>query len=397
MFAPSTFLSDSRNSLLHWLVGFGRALRAGGVAVNPASLSDLCRATDCIDIGEREDLRAAARATLVCKYEELETFDRIFDEFWKRNEQELRAPTPGRDEQEHDEQGPRRDIREDAYFETLLEADREGDDSADRSMDVNDDVISYSDSDGISGRDLGELDADELKDARKLVARLAKLLRNRPGRRFRTARRGRLVDFRRSFRGNLSHGFAAIELKYRRPRRKKVRLVLLCDVSGSMARYSAFLLEFIYALRHELPATEAAIFSTHLTPISESLQVRDIAASLREVSSKAAGFGDGTNIGTSLFEFNKRYAQTMMRSKAIVVVLSDGWDRGDAALMRREIARLGSRAHKLIWLNPLLGADGYQPLCEGMAAALPHLDHFLPAHNLASLAAATEVLRGAQA
>ncbi len=168
---------------------------------------------------------------------------------------------------------------------------------------------------------------------------------------------------------------------------------MLCDVSGSMAQYSGFLLEFMFAIRARLPTTEAAVFATHMSPVSDALQARNIADALHNISGAASGWGGGTDIGGSLAEFNDHYAQSMLRSKAIVVILSDGWDRGDAPRMQWELAQLRRRAHTLIWLNPLLGSADYHPLCRGMQAALPYLDHFLPAHNLASLANVVTLLR----
>jgi uncharacterized protein with von Willebrand factor type A (vWA) domain len=202
-----------------------------------------------------------------------------------------------------------------------------------------------------------------------------------------------VIDFRRSFRSNLQQGFSGLELKYRKPKIKKIKLMLLCDISGSMERYSRFLLDFIYALQHQLPAIEAAVFATHMTPITPYLKQPELHASLAEVANHARGWGGGTNIGQALAEFNRHYGREMLHSKTVMIILSDGWDRGDASAMREQIADLRRRVDRLIWLNPLLGSADYQPLCRGIETALPYLDHFLPAHNLASLANVAELLR----
>jgi uncharacterized protein with von Willebrand factor type A (vWA) domain/MoxR-like ATPase len=386
---PST---EQDPTLLRHLVNFGHHLREGGVIVNPARIADLCRALDHVDIGVHEDFRAAARATLVSNREDLASFERLFSEYWfPADDERETGPTP--EHRQADEVAGGDPALLESGPDVALLGDDDGPAEPPDADAVN--AISYSKHTALGQKDLGTLNEEEIIAARRLIQDLVRALMNRPGRRHRAANRGRMIDFRRSFRHNVAQGFEALELHYRRPRIKKLKLIVLCDVSGSMARYAGFLLDFIYALRHELPSTEAAVFSTHLTPITSYLRTRDIARSLQEVADQAAGWGGGTDIGRSLAEFNSRYSQAMLSSRAVVLILSDGWDRGDARTMRTEIAQLRRRAHRIIWLNPLLGGKDYQPLCRGIRAALPHLDHFLPAHNLASLADVAEVLRAA--
>lgn len=384
--------ANTESTFLHHLVGFGRQLRAAGVAVDPASMIDLCRAMDHLNIGVREDLKAAARATLVSNRDDLENFERIFAEYWDRQPESELASGKAPDSRQRDGSEPQQQTALAPLQEQdlLLVGDEESTESA---QPVDGEAIAYSKQDALRHKDLGQMNKSEIAAARTLIAEFVSVLANRPGHRYLPARRGRLIDFRKSFRQNLGHGFAAIELRYKKRRIKKLKLIVLCDVSGSMAQYSSFLLEFIFAIREKLPTTEAAVFATHMSPITQALRTNDIAQSLRNVSGVASGWGGGTDIGGSLAEFNDHYAQSMLRSKAIVVILSDGWDRGDAPRMKSEVAWLRRRAHKLIWLNPLLGADDYQPLCRGMQTALPYLDHFLPAHNLASLADVVNSLR----
>ena len=384
--------ANTKSTFLHHLVGFGRQLRAGGVAVDPASMIDLCRAIDHIDIGSRADVRAAAQATLVSSRDDLENFERIFAEYWDRQPESALASGRAHDSRQLDGSEPQQQTALAPLQEQklLLVGDEESTESV---QSVDGGAVAYSKQDVLRHKDLGKLDESEIAAARTLVADFIKTLANRPGYRYQAARRGRLIDFRRSFRQNLSHGFAAIEFRYKKRRIKKLKLMLLCDVSGSMAQYSSFLLEFIFAIQEKLPTTEAAVFATHMSPITQALQMNDIARSLQNVSASASGWGGGTDIGGSLAEFNNHYEKSLRGSKAIVVILSDGWDRGDVPRMRQQVARLRRRAHKLIWLNPLLGGKDYQPLCRGMQTALPYLDHFLPAHNLASLADVVTMLR----
>lgn len=382
--------ANTESTLLHHLVGFGRRLRAEGVAVDPASMIVLCRAMDHIEIGAIEDVKAAAKATLVNHRDDLEVFDRIFAEYWNLPVG-VTAPKTNLGENPAGESPTQQRSRQERRLIQLMLSGDENEASA--VGQEHGETVGYSAHDILSRKDLGSLDEEELRVARKLMAQLVKSLVNKPGRRYRSERTGSSVDFRRSFRRNLQQGFAGLELSYRKRRIRKLRLMVLCDVSGSMERYSRFLLDFIYALRHELPATEAGIFATHMTPITAHIKARDLQQSLRQVADHADGWGGGTDIGRSLAEFNVHHARGMLKSKTVMIILSDGWDRGNARVMHKEIATLRRRVHKLIWLNPLLGSADYQPLCRGIRTALPYLDHFLPAHNLASLAAVSDILR----
>jgi hypothetical protein len=195
------------------------------------------------------------------------------------------------------------------------------------------------------------------------------------------ARRGR-VDLRRTLRANLSRG-DFIELKYRRRKLRKARLVLLCDVSGSMDLYSRFLLQFLFAMQNVFVRVETFTFSTRLTRVSEHLRgrsYRQVLRRLRDVQDWSAG----TRIGESIAQFNREWSHVVDRH-TIVIILSDGWDTGQPELLAQELLRIKRRAGRLIWLNPLLGNAAYEPLTRGMAAALPLLDHFAAAHNLAAL------------
>lgn len=354
------------------------ALRAAGLPADPAGAIDFCAGLQQIDIANALDFQAAARTTLMHRKEDLARFDEVFREYWlgqrrPRNrladtdESEVQGqeaqPSP---EEEPDEQsGPEKDDRQATYgTEEILRR-----------------------------KDLATLTDTDIEKARRLIRRFVAEFATLRSRRHRASRRGRLLDFRRMLRRSAARGSELTELQFRQRQIKKSRLMLLCDVSGSMERYSRFLLEFIYALRRELPDTEVAVFATRMTVITDLLSARTVTSSLREVARRAGDWGSGTDIGGCLRDFNDRYARDMLTSDTVVVLLSDGWDRGDAQLMRDEIAHLRRRAHKIIWLNPLLGNIDYEPLTRGMLTALPHLDQFLPAHNLESLARLAKTLR----
>jgi uncharacterized protein with von Willebrand factor type A (vWA) domain len=186
-------------------------------------------------------------------------------------------------------------------------------------------------------------------------------------------------------RRNLATGGDPVTWLWRRRLTEPRSLVLLCDVSGSMERHARLLLRFSHALARSEIRTEAFVFGTRLTRITPQMRHRDPDEALRRVSSAVGDWSGGTRIGGAFREFNQRWARRVLRTSGIVIVVSDGWDRGDASVVGTETARLRRNCHRLIWLNPLAGSAGYRPLAAGMAAAYPHLDVFLPAHDLASL------------
>jgi len=354
------------------------ALKDAELPADPAGAIELCRGLEHIDIGQPRDFHAAARATLMHRRENLARFDEVFREFWY-GQKRPRTQDPGKDETEV--QGPE---------PQPAPEERPG---LDEGHDEDDQQASYSADEVIATRDLATLTDDEIERARQLIRQFVSAFATLRARRHQISRRGQLLDFRRMLRRAAAHGTDLTEIYYRRRKIRKVRLMLLCDVSGSMERYSRFLLEFIYALRRELPDTEVAVFATRMTVITDLLSTRSVATSLREVAERAGDWGGGTDIGGCLRDFNDRYAREMLTSNSVVVLLSDGWDRGDARMMSEEIGNLRRRAHKIVWLNPLLGSVDYEPLTRGMRTALPHLDYFLPAHNLQSLAKLARTLQ----
>ena len=191
----------------------------------------------------------------------------------------------------------------------------------------------------------------------------------------------------------MPYGEYCLKLAYKTHRLKKNKLILFCDVSGSMERYSRFLIQLICAMGARISNIEVAVFSTRMTSITPYLNRRDIDEVIKQMSDQVHDWAGGTNIGGCLRELNEQQAHQMLSSHTIAVILSDGWDQGDADLMRAEMEQLRRRVKKIIWLNPLLGNANYQPLCKGMQTALPFLDYFLPVHNLESLAEATKLLR----
>jgi uncharacterized protein with von Willebrand factor type A (vWA) domain len=359
------------------VVRFGGLLRRQSLPITPRQVMDAVRALDHLDIMDREEVRLGLGATFLTRPEEAAIFDRAFDAFWRQRTEAdevgeaLAGPTMP---QESDGPGPESQgaPRERLALEGWGGVEEEdGDDPLS--------VPAASEVEAMAARDFSTFSAEQLDDVLRLTVKIARRLARRVSRRRRPVRRRGL---RRTLRANLTRG-EIIDLRYRRRKRRKVRLVLLCDVSGSMDLYSRFLLQFLFALQHVFARVETFTFSVHLTRVTEHLRAR----SYREVLKRLQDVRDwsgGTRIGESLAEFNRRWPHLVDR-RTIVIVLSDGWDTGDPEVLATELLRIKRRAGRVIWLNPLLGNPSYEPLTRGMAAALPLVDHFAAAHNLAAL------------
>lgn len=371
-------------SMVGRIVAFSRALHQAGVEVNSGNLIDFCQGLGFVGVSDRRDFYAAARATLVSRYDDLETFDLVFRAFWELPSDPLDVELSDDKEVESSLDAP---AEPDAGLEAAEEDDGEAEGEGESAE------ASYSPDEVLLQKDLAALTDKEIEQARKVIAEIVQIIANRRSRRRVPEKWGREVDFRRTWRKNALYGRDGVALAMRRRRIKKTKLMLLCDVSGSMDCYSRFLIQVIYALKKEIRDVEVGVFSTRMTPISRLLKSKSVDESLKEVSETVHDWAGGTDIGRCLREFNDQFARDMLRSRAVMIIVSDGWDRGDAGLMRQEMERLRRRVHKLLWLNPLLGSPGYQPLCLGMKTALPYLDYFMPAHNLESLVQLAKTLR----
>jgi uncharacterized protein with von Willebrand factor type A (vWA) domain len=238
----------------------------------------------------------------------------------------------------------------------------------------------------------------ELRDAERLVDLLVPKLERRRTRRYELHPHGRRIAPRAMFRSNLGTGGEILRWVWRRPVKRPRPLVVICDISGSMERHSRLLLRFVQALAAQSTVkTESFVFGTRLTRVTRLLRDRDRDRALARVADSVTDWAGGTRIGESFHEFNVKWARRSLRTSGVVIVVSDGWDRGDPALVAVEAARLRRNCHRLVWLNPLAGTAGYQPLAAGMRAAFPYIDDFLAAGTVASLERLGEVLAGARA
>ena len=261
-----------------------------------------------------------------------------------------------------------------------------GDDANDASSDRIEVTQTYSAREVLRQKDFARFTAEEVSQAKAMMGQMVWDLGKRRTRRWGSGQgRGQQFDLRTTLRRTLKYGGEALELAHRRRKVRPRPLVLICDVSGSMERYTRMLLHFIHALTGELDRAEAFLFATRLTRVTQQFQYRDIDRAVNEVSQAVPDWSGGTRIGENLKRFNFRWARRVLGWGAVVLVISDGWDTGEPTVLGQEMERLQRASYRVIWLNPLLGMEGYQPLAQGMQAALPYVDDFLAVHNLASL------------
>lgn len=355
---------------------FGRLLRDAGLDVHHGRLVDGLRALELAGIRRREDVRASLRALLIHQRDEIARFDQAFDLFFR----EHKDPSPGLPLFSLGER-PRVVVRPMPGVPVQVEIDHAG---ADAGSDSPRALGAWSAAGVSRTKDFADFTDDELERARRVLERLPWRLGARRTRRWRRAGAGQ-VDLRPAIRRNLMRGGDLLDLPRREHREATRPIVLLGDVSGSMERYSRVLVSFVYGLGHAGTRVESFVFATRLTRLTRAVAESRGHAALARVARQVTDWGGGTRIGECLRTFNTRWARRVMRNGPVVIIVSDGWDRGDPDVLRREIARLRRSCRRLIWLNPLLGSASYEPLTRGMQAALDAIDDFLPAHNLASI------------
>ncbi len=371
------------------LAGFVRTLRDNGFAVGLAETRDALSILASPAARRPGTLSAAFRALFCATHGDWQRFEEIFQAYWlgrglRRRQQISGSPTerrkaqrqfsapgvpqerPGLPDQTERREGPEHDNPADGRG-------RRG--GATRA-------------ENLGATDLRHIaDPDDVAAAHELARRLARRMRARLVRRERPRRRGRRLDLRRTIHRSISHGGTPIDLVWRRRKVKPLRLVILLDASGSMSLYTAFFVRFVHGVVDAFAEAEAFVFHTRLAHVSESLRDRNVGRAIDRMSLMAQGMGGGTRIGESLATFNRWHARRVINSRTAVMIVSDGYDTGEPEKLAHEMQRLRRRCRRIVWLNPLIGWEGYAPEARGMQAALPYIDLFAPAHNLASLAA----------
>lgn len=367
------------SALVDNLLVFGRLLRRAGIDVQPGRMLDVMEALRHIDLSAQDQVYHACRALLVHHHEQLPVFDRVFAAFWRDRDRQYIAPARPASES----QNTRKTIEEVLFLDGSIPGSDAEDADGDAAVETR--LKTWSEGRGIANKDFSELTADEIAEAIRALSGLEWTPGERRTRRW-VRGRGPRVDLRRAIADSLRTGGEMVKLATRKRRVHPRPLVLLCDVSGSMERYSRMLLHFAHTLTLRHRRVEAFLFSTKLTRITRELRVRRVDAALTAVAHSMPDWSGGTRIGASIKEFHQRWARRALNGGPVVLLISDGWDRGDPEELRDQIARLHRRSHRLVWLNPLIGTTDYAPLTRGLQAALPFVDDFLPSRTLTNLA-----------
>jgi uncharacterized protein with von Willebrand factor type A (vWA) domain len=375
--------------ILRNIVVFGRVLRSTGLDAGSGKLADAVHALAAVDMTVREQAYWALRCTLVTRREEIPLFDAAFAALWGKRLGAADAEDR-RSAGEHETHDPEDGDGTPGSGESLQAA---GDDEEDPDpVERVDRGLSSSSQERLRHLDFAAWGADELREGRALIARLTRAVPLRRSLRLEAARQGRDLDRRRTLRSAMrTHGHP-VERAWRRRRWTERRLVLLIDVSGSMEPYARPILLFAQLAAQAARRVEAYTFGTRLTRLTPYLAVRDSARALRRAAAAIPDWGGGTRIGDNLKAFNDVAGPTGLTRGAAVIVVSDGWERDDPALLAEQMARLHRASHTTIWVNPLAGDSRYRPIAGGMAAALPYVDVFLAGHNVRSLEELAKVL-----
>ena len=356
------------------LIVFCRELRAYGLSVTPAEVVTAATAMQMIDRVDRDEIFLGLRSILTTSVDDFPIFAEVFKRFWNKSQSVPQSAALRT--QSH---SPRQSPKGLAFF-----LEHWGSSFSGGAQPVK--VPGASDTESASTKDFSEFSNEELEEVSRLARRIVRRLARRPSRRWRPVKRGHRVNLRRSLRLSLKTGGELIDLTYKERRPKRTKLFVICDVSGSMDLYSRLLLQFVYGLQNSFAKVESFVFATSLARITGELKNKTYKRALDRLATNVRGWSGGTRIGASLSMFNDQWLRRVDK-RTVVIILSDGWDTGEPEKLSAALAQLKRRAGRLIWLNPLLGSSDYAPVTRGMQAALPFINVFAPAHDLASLRA----------
>ena len=371
-----------RKYFLQNLVLFGRILRDVGLDVGPVHVLYLAKALEHVDISVRSEFYHACRCLLVYRRGDISLFDKAFELFWKPHGRntgllESKAKTYPTSKIHH-----HRLLKQGL---PSIESNREAVEHEPKKTGPSVIKKTFSSSESLQNRDFSKMTEDETEAVQRLMISLAYKLGDRLTRRYRISGK-KYIAWRRTLQINLRYGGEVLKFAHCKPRRKPRPLILLADISGSMEHYTKILLHFFYGLTQTSHGNvETFTFGTRLTRVSTQMRDRNFDSALANISSTVQDWSGGTRIGESLHKFNRDWGRRVLGRNAVVILVSDGWDCGDPKLLSEEMRQLERSCRRLIWLNPLLGSEDYEPLTRGMMAALPHIDDFLPVHNISSL------------
>lgn len=371
---------------------FARVLRAAGMPVGTDRVQTALQALQFAGLASRADFHAVLAACLVDRAEHRELFDQAFTLFWRDPDLEgrMRALLLPK-VQGKDPAPPPENRRLAAALFPNPPGPPPAPPPAEQAIEL-EATLTWNDRERLQQADFETMSADEWRQAQRLLARMTLVFEPLPTRRERRAARRARVDWRATLAAMARHGGELWDLRWRRRRTKPAPLVMLADISGSMSRYSRMLLHFGHALGHADARVESFVFGTRLTRITRWLRSRDPDLAVGQVVRAVPDWSGGTRLTACLREFNQRWARRVLSGQATVLLVTDGLEHGDTAALAFEMERLHKSCRRLVWLNPLLRYDGFEPRAAGIRAMLPHVDRFLPVHNLASLTQLAQVL-----
>jgi uncharacterized protein with von Willebrand factor type A (vWA) domain len=385
----ATAIPDLGLALRRRVAGFARTLRDNGYKIGLSESADALRVMAAEGVDGPTEARSALKALLCGRRSDWEGFDTLFDAYWLGRRVKTRVATSNQAALAH--QSTQRTLGPSSG--TAAAQDPATDVARGPGADT-DDPAPLGKREGASRHetlartDFRKIaDPEDLARAHALAERLSRRMRARLTRRMRDADKGRRIDLRRTIHASLASGGTPLHLVHRQPKKRPLRLVLLVDASGSMSLYTGVFLRFVHGVLDHFREAEAFLFHTRLVHVSEALREKDTMRALDRLGLMAEGVGGGTRAGEALATFNRWHAARVLRARTCVVIFSDGYDTSPPEMLATEMQRLCRRCRRIVWLNPLIGWEGYEPTARGMAAALPYIDLFAPAHNLASLAA----------
>ena len=370
-------LITRKNALSGNIVAFCRFLRQKGFVIGPAEEADALRAMEVLAPYEQpEYFRLCLRTTLVRSLKDASLFDELFRQYWRELDKAVNSKRKDQQQQQQKQKsGTAPSLN--ALKSWLYNKETEETEA----------LATYSAQEVLTQKDFSLIPEEELWEVLQLIRQIAKSMVSKLNRRYEKAKSHSQLDLRRTLRQNMRSGGEIMELFYRKPKKNKQQIVLLCDVSKSMDLYSKFLIQFIFAFQNAYRRIETFVFSTSLHRVTKQLKEQEFQQALQQLSEEVPDWSGGTRIGAALHTFCEEHAQRLLNGKTFVLILSDGWDTGEPHLLEGSMQVIQSRAKKVIWLNPLAGNPDYQPSAKGMEVAMPYIDLFVSAHNIESLRA----------
>ena len=381
------------NRLVSNIMHFGRVLRAAGLPVGPGKILDAVHAVDAVGITNRTDFYWSLHAVFVNRRDQHDLFDQAFHIFWRDPKVLERMMGIMMPDIEGDEPPPEAEPPSRRLLDALNQD--QGDDEAEKEREEElefDAAMTTSATELLQTMDFEDMSADEIARAKAAIARMRLPLAEVPIRRYQPSSRRKRVDMRATMRAALRSGGATIPLRWRKKRVRPPPLVILCDISGSMSRYTRMFLHFMHTMTNDRDRVSTFLFGTRLTNVTRHLRHKDIDYALAKVTDAVEDWSGGTRIGECLTDFNRDWGRRVLGQGAVMLLISDGLDRDAGRGLQKEMDRLHKSCRRLIWLNPLLRFEGFEPKSQGIRAILPFVDEFRPVHNLESLTELTEAL-----